>query len=192
MEGLLLGPGQISAAMGTTGLKVTKTFTVFADYSASVADLDCRVGSETAEKAGYNGSGWSAVQRQILEDTGDIETDKYFVTQALVLFPSAGQAAAFFTASAQRWRACSNRPFTSTMGGRIFGQWDVGPVSNTDGTLSASKTQENADGWACQRALTVANNVAIDIEGCSYNPADSAVNIAYQIEQGITTRGPGR
>ncbi len=192
LPGLLPGPDQISAEMGTTGLKVTKSLTDFADYSSSVADLDCRVGSETAEKAGYYGSGFSAVQRQILEDAGDIATDKYFVTQALVLFPTAGQAADFFTASARRWPACSDRSFTSTIGGRIFGRWDVGEVSNTDRTLSASKTQENSNGWACQRALTVANNVAIDIEWCSYDPADSAVEIAHQIAQGITSRGPGR
>lgn len=192
LETLLPGPDQISAEMGTTGLRVTKTLTDFADYSTSVADVDCRVGSEAAEKSGYYGSGWSAVRRQILEDAGDIATDKYFVTQALVLFPSAGQAADFFTASAQRWQACSNRAFISTIGGRIFGRWDVGAVSNTNGTLSAFKAQENANGWACQRALTVANNVAIDVEWCGYDPADSAVRIAHQIGEGIATRGPGR
>ena len=66
---------------------------------------------------------------------------------------------------------------------KIFGQWVVGPVSNTAGTLSATKTQVNADGWACQRALTVANNVAIDVSACSYNPVDSGVKIAHQIAQ---------
>lgn len=61
----------------------------------------------------------------------------------------------------------------------------VGPVSNTNGTLSTTKTTQGANGVTCQRALTVANNVAIDIGGCRQNRSashpDSAVNIAHQI-----------
>ena len=54
-----------------------------------------------------------------------------------MLIPSAQQAAAFFTASSQRWQACSNGSFTHTMsGGREV--WDVGPISNTNGVLSTS------------------------------------------------------
>jgi hypothetical protein len=180
LDGVLLSPDQISSAMATTGLKVTKTLSVMYDDRASVADTDCRALSDTAEQTAYFSSGWSAMHGRMLEDAGEIARDKYLVRQVIVLFPSAGEAAAFFTASAKRWPACSNRTFTSTVSG-IFGQWDVGPVSNLDGTLSATKTQENANGWACQRALTVANNAAIDVSACSYNPADSAVNIAHQI-----------
>jgi serine/threonine-protein kinase len=192
LEGLLLSPEQISTAMGTTGLKVTGTITTVADYGANVADMDCRILGETAEKTAYFGSGWSAVQGQNLDDAGDIARDKYFVQQALVLFPSAPQAAAFFTSTAPRWSACANRSYITTNDGQTFDMWDVGPVSNNGGTLSVMKTEEKSNGWACQRALTVANNVAFDVMGCSYNPADSAVKIAHQIEQGITTGGPGR
>lgn len=191
LEGLLLSPDQISAAMVTSGLKVTKTLSELFDGRASVADTDCRALSDPAEQTAYFGSGWSAIHGQMLEDAGSIARDKYMVRQILVLFPSAGHAGAFFTASAQRWPGCSNRPFTNTVN-KIFGQWVVGPISNTDGTLSATKTQVNADGWACQRALTVANNVVVDVSACSYNPADSGVKIAHQITQRITTRGPGR
>jgi len=63
--------------------------------------------------------------------------------------------------------------------------WSVGPVSNTNGTLSATQTQLSAQpkiiGWACQRALTVANNVAIDVSECSSSQSGLAVNIAHQI-----------
>jgi hypothetical protein len=59
--------------------------------------------------------------------------------------------------------------------------WTVGPIANTNGTLSTTRTLEGGNGWACQRALTVRNNVAIDVAACSANPADAAVNIADQI-----------
>jgi hypothetical protein len=71
--------------------------------------------------------------------------------------------------------------------------WIVGPVSNTDGVLSAHRTlQPGYWKWqTCQRALTVANNVAVDILACSENRADSqsdaGVNIARQIAAKVPT-----
>ena len=48
--------------------------------------------------------------------------------------------------------------------------------------LSTSEVQEGGDGWTCQRALTVRNNVAIDIVTCSYGQTGAvAVNVAQQI-----------
>jgi hypothetical protein len=61
-------------------------------------------------------------------------------------------------------------------------------VLYANGILSVTATQENSDGWACQRVLTVSNNVAIDTTLCSSNPADSAVNIARQIATEVPTR----
>jgi hypothetical protein len=58
--------------------------------------------------------------------------------------------------------------------------WTVGPVSNTNGTLSATETRA-ANGFTCERALTVANNVAIDVDACTTNGPDAAVTIAQQI-----------
>lgn len=104
------------------------------------------------------------------------------------MFSSAHDAGAFFTASAQQWSACSNRQFTFTQTGSANQVWSVGPISNTNGTLSATTAEEGANGWACQRALTVANNVAIDVMACSYSPADSAVTIAHQIAAKVHTQ----
>lgn len=45
--------------------------------------------------------------------------------------------------------------------------WTVGAVTDDNGTLSTSQVQEGGDGWTCQRALTVRNNVAVDIVACA-------------------------
>jgi hypothetical protein len=94
-----------------------------------------------------------------------------------VLFPSAKQADAFFTASAQQWPACHQ--YTRIQSKT---QWTVGAISNTNGTLSTTATQQNANGpgWGCGRALAARNNVVIDVTTCSANPAD-AVTIANWI-----------
>ena len=60
--------------------------------------------------------------------------------QDVVLFSSAHDAGAFFTASAQSWPACSNRQYTLTVAGKPDQVFTVGPVSNTNGTLSATST----------------------------------------------------
>jgi hypothetical protein len=66
----------------------------------------------------------------------------------------------------------------------------VGPIANTNGTLSTTDTLKGANGWACQRALTVSNNIAIDVAACSDNPADAAVNIAHQIAMAAAWQAP--
>ena len=105
--------------------------------------------------------------------------------QAVVLFPTVEKAGAFFDASAQQWPACHRYTHTQSES-----RWSVGPISNADLTLSTTATQYNASapGWGCERALTVRNNVIIDINTCSANPADSALKIADQIAANVTAR----
>jgi hypothetical protein len=179
LDGLLLSPAEVDTAMGATGMTVTATSTSMADdikvAPEAPKDRTACVGIlGTAEAPVYAGSGYTAVRDQLLQEPGDNGTH-LTADQSVVLFPSASQAAAFFTASAQRWPVCHQ-----------FTQADVvstvGPVSNTNGTLSTSITQQkkNAPDSVCERALTVNNNVAIDISTCGA-PSDSAVNIAHQI-----------
>jgi serine/threonine kinase PknH len=179
LDGLLLSPAEINTAMGATGITVSGTSTDMSDDSANVPDKDCRF-LYSAETSVYNGSGWTGMRSQDLHEPGDDYDHE--VWQAVVSFPAANDAARFFSASAQRWPACSNRQFHYIAPGQPDKVWTVGPIANTNGTLSTTETLENGYGWACQRALTVRNNVAIDVMACSVNPAHAAVfNIADQI-----------
>ena len=95
----------------------------------------------------YAGSGYTAERDQTLQE-GDNFT--HYVAAGGGVISSAKQAGAFFTDSAQQWPACHQ--YTHTQSGS---EWAVGPVSNTNGTLSTIATQQNANapGWACGRAL---------------------------------------
>jgi predicted Ser/Thr protein kinase len=190
LQGLLLTPAQIDATMGTTGTTVTETTTVMEDNSDHVADKACRPLAGNVIAPVYAGSGWRAFREQVIREPGDKWT--HGVDQGVVLFPSAHDAGAFFTASAQQWPACANRQFTTTVAGKPNQVWTVGPVSNAGGILSATNTRNVSPGWvweSCQRALTVANNVVIDVEACNLNPSDSpandAVNIVHQIAANV-------
>jgi flagellar capping protein FliD len=175
LEGLLLNPDQVNAAMGANGMTVTRTHAKMSDDSATMAPKECLAVDGSAQAQSYANSGYTAERDQTLQE-GDNFT--HYVEQAVVLFPSAKQAGAFFTASAQQWPTCHQ--YTHTQSGS---QWTVGPISNTNGTLSTIATQQNAKapGWACGRALALRNNVIIDVNTCSAKPGDSAVNIANQI-----------
>jgi serine/threonine kinase PknH len=181
LDGLLLSPDQINTTMGATGMTVTETPTAMDDDSAKVVDAACRHLNGSVLASVYAGSGWTAFREQVLGDPGNNVAD-----QGVVLFSSAHDADAFFTASAQHWSTCSSRQYTVTQAGFVDLTWAVGPVTNTNGTLSTSTTaQTQPNGWTYQRALTVANNVVIDVEASINNQADSqsnsAVNIAHQI-----------
>lgn len=179
---LLLSPEQVNAAMGATEMTVTNTQTSMSDNSATMAPQECLAIDGAAEAQVYANSGFQAERDQSLND-GDNFT--HYLKQAVVLFPIVEKAGAFIDASAQQWAAC--RQYTHT---QSESQWSVGQISNANGTLSTTATQQNASapGWGCGRALALRNNVIIDINTCSANPADSALKIAEQIAANVTAR----
>jgi hypothetical protein len=96
-----------------------------------------------------------------------------------VLFRNAKKAAEFFTASAQQWQTCHDYTHVQSKT-----HWTVGAISNANGVLSTTTTLQDApsSGWkACGRALLAKNNVIIDVNTCSADPKNSAVDIANQI-----------
>jgi hypothetical protein len=55
-------------------------------------------------------------------------------------------------------------------------------MSVQNGMLTISATQVDLPTWTIQRALTVRNNVVIDVKAMSYSPSSQlAVDIARQI-----------
>src|SRR6476660_531949 len=147
LAGLLLRPEQVNAAMGTAGMTVTDNQASMSDNSATMAPQECLAIDGAAEAPVYANSGYWAERDQSLND-GDNFT--HYLKQAVVLFPVAENAGAFFDASAQQWPAC--RQYTHLQSGS---QWSVGPISNANRTLSTTATLENASapGWGCGRAL---------------------------------------
>jgi hypothetical protein len=182
LAGLLLSTEQVNVAMGTAGMTVTNTQTSMSDNSATMAPQECLAIDGAAEAPVYADSGYWAERDQSLNN-GDNFT--HYLKQAVVLFPTIEKAGVFFDASAQQWPAC--RQYTHT---QSESQWSVGQISNANGTLSTIATQQNASapGWGCGRALALRNNVMVDINTCSANPADSALKIADQIAANVAAR----
>ena len=182
LAGLLLNPEQVNVAMGTAGMAVTNQQTSMSDNSATMAPQECLAVDGAAEAPVYADSGYWAERDQSLNN-GDNFT--HYLKQAVVLFPTIEKAGEFFDASAERWPTC--REYTHTQSGS---HWTVGQISNADGTLSVTATYQNAaaPGWGCGRALAHRNNIIIDVNTCSADPADSAIKVAEQLAANVTAR----
>ena len=46
-------------------------------------------------------------------------------------------------------------------------------------------TQEGGDGWGCQRVMSLANNVIVDIRACAYRVNDQGTRIVDRIVANI-------
>jgi serine/threonine-protein kinase len=165
-------------------MTVTGSISTLPDGSSQVPDKACVPLEGPGQALVYAGSGFTAVSGERVAD------QSHRVEQIAVSFSSAQDARAFFAASAQRWPACANRQHDETTTAGQTQAHTVGQVSDINGTLSATITgilgRTGASG-VCERALTVANNVAIDIDACSASPSGAAVNIADQIAAKVPT-----
>lgn len=179
LAGVLLNPEQAATAMGATAMTVTESQTSMSDNSAIMAPAECLAIDGAAELPVYASSDFRATRDQTLNDGDDF---KHYLKQAVVLFPYMEKATEFFEASAQQWQACHQYTHTQSES-----QWSVGAITNADGALSTVAVQQDAaaPGWACGRALVHRNNVIIDVNTCSADPADTALRIADQIATNV-------
>lgn len=180
LEGLLLSPAEIGTAMAASAeVPAVKTSTQMVDTSATKPDKNCRF-HQPVESTIYAGSGWKAVFSQELQEP--VPNFAHHVMQAVVWYPDANGAVSFFKASAQFWPLCANHEYHVLSPGGPDKVFTMGPIDNTHGVLSTTDTLQGGNGWACQRALTVSNNIVVDIAACATNPPPgAAVNIARQI-----------
>jgi PknH-like extracellular domain len=183
LDGLLLDVGEINAALGATSMRVWLNAKVMWDWSTSVTDKNCLAIDGPAQEKVCTNTGWTAIGGQRIDDSVDDSNNRsHLAIQAVVVFPSARDASAFYDSSTQGWPACSNRRFSDINSRKPDTVWTVAASTNESGMLTTSKVQEGGDGWTCQRALNVRNNVAIDIVTCSYSQTGSvAVDVAQQI-----------
>jgi PknH-like extracellular domain len=190
LDGLLLPPADINTAMGAKDMSVAVSYNKMSDVSSELSDnaKDCQMVVLPAQLPVYASSRWTAVRGQSLREPGQDVSFTHTVDQAVVSFPAASDAAAFYNVSSQRWAACSNRNYTRTPPGGSPQTWSTQVAVNTNGMLSIHRPQEGGNGWNCQRALTVRNNVAVDVMACSSSQGDFAVNIAQQIANKVPTR----
>lgn len=178
LSALLLGPSDINTVMGSSTMQPGKPITSTDHSSVTVSTPDCQGALYTTQDPVYAGTGYTSVSGLVSSEPGD--NYDHWVNQAVVLFPSADKAKSFLENSAEKWKGCAGKTVTVTNKSKTY-RWTFAQVQGSPPKITLMDTQEGADGWECQRALTVTNNVIVDINACGYHISDQGAQIADKI-----------
>lgn len=180
LNGLLLEPAAVAAALGVPAMAVTGAAREMADDSAIMSPAECLALDGAAEAPAYADSGFHAVRDQTLTDGDQFQ---HYAKQSVVLFPYWEKAVEYFAAATAQWHGCHDFVHTQSQT-----HWEVGPIDVGEGTLDTVVTQvdHGAPGWACGRSLVQRNNVVIDVNTCGVSPGTSAKAIASGIADAVS------
>ncbi|MBV9514257.1 MAG: sensor domain-containing protein [Mycobacteriaceae bacterium] len=185
LEGLLLSASDINAVMGTTAIVANTPFTNLGQHSNLLPNKNCLGIWEVGEDAIYRDSKPTAFRGQDLQQPATGAWDAK-VVQGVAVYPGADASGAFFAASADRWSKCTNHHVNMTVNDQPMPKLFFGNLTKTDTQLAIPVVEGEGDGQRqCQRVLSVADNLIIDVAACSRTATDQAATIAGKIKDRI-------
>jgi len=185
---LLLSPQEVNGIMGSSGMQPGKPITSMDSSPVTVSPSACLGALYTTQDSVYAGTGYTGMSGVVSSEPGD--NYDHWVNQAVVLFPSAEKAKGFLQTSADKWKSCANKTVsvTNTNKGKTY-RWSFAEITGEPPKFSVVEMQEAADGWGCERALGVANNVITDVNACAYHvDKDQAGQIVDKIVERINNQ----
>lgn len=182
---LLLKENDVNTIANTTAMAVRKPVTRMWHDEDMVSNPNCLDAYQPAEAAVYQGSNWTALQGQILDDAAPVAPEHALI-QAVIGFRDADSAQQFFSQAKTRWSGCANQSITVTVPGHAPITWTFGEPHSTDTTMAATQTQSARRGPTCQRAMGIANNVISDALWCGFDTTTQASDIVAKTTAGIT------
>ncbi|WP_101953282.1 sensor domain-containing protein [Mycobacterium intracellulare] len=182
---LLLKDSDVNTIAHTTAMAVRKPISQMWHDEETVSNPGCLDIYQPAEAAVYQGSNWTALQGQILDDAAPV-APKHALMQALIGFRDADSAQQFFSQAKTRWSGCANQSITVITPGHAPLTWNLGEPQTTDTTLAATQTHSGPSVASCQRAMGIANNVIIDALWCGLDITTQASDIVAKTTAGIS------
>ncbi|WP_142280439.1 sensor domain-containing protein, partial [Mycobacterium saskatchewanense] len=179
LAALLLDPSEINSIMGGSSIEPGSPITSMDTSSATLSAPDCRAALYASQSTVYAGSGYTGVNDVVSREPGD--NNDHWVDQAVVGFPTADKAKAFLQTSVDKWKGCAGKSVSVTNSNGKSYRWTLGQLEGAPPKISMTETQEGAEGWACQRVASVANNVIVDLKACGYHITDQGIQIADKI-----------
>lgn len=184
LPGLLLTPGEVDAVLGTAGITAQPQTDTMGDHRNLLPNLNCLGVWQVDEAQVYGPSHYKTLRQQLLRTPDDDQWDS-LVVQSVVSYRTADAAHAFFVDSADRWSKCTNHTVNVRVNDRQMPKWVSGDLDRTDILLAMPYARGAGDQTrSCQRALSVAANVILDIQACrppQSRPVAAAVDIAGKI-----------
>jgi serine/threonine kinase PknH len=178
LSALLLTTSDINTIMGASNMKPGNQITSMGNESPTVSPSNCLGALYTNQDAVYAGSGYTGVNALVLAEPGD--DNDHFVSEAAVAFPSTEKATAFLQTALTAWKSCAGKIVTSTNKSSTS-TWTFAYVDGAPPRVTITDTQEKENGWMCERAMSVENNVIVDVNACGFKITDQAGQIDDRI-----------
>lgn len=178
LDDVLLSIDDINEIMGSDTMEITGELDEMVDHSGDVSEPDCLGSIFGAEQPVYGDSGYTAVRDQVSREPD--EDNAHWVEQTAVLYPSADKAQRFFDDAQSSWDSCAGTSIAIDDGTDSY-TWQIKDLSATDTVLTQITTQDDADGWECQHALSTVTNVIVEAWACSYGAGNEGADIAAKM-----------
>lgn len=178
LSALLLSASEVNSVMGSSNVQPGKPITSMDASPVTLSLPECQGAMYTSQDPVYAGTGYTGISGLVSLEPGD--NNDHWVNQAAVTFPSPDKARSFVQTSSNNWKNCAGKTVTATHNGKTY-RWTFAEVKGSPPRITVMDTQEGADGWECQRAMSVANNVVADVKACGYHITDQGGQIADQI-----------
>lgn len=177
LPGLLLSADLINERMNTTGMTADPPLAEL--LTGSVTPPHCTGAWGPAYEATYGASGYTGVAVQ-----GFFQAPMQMV-QAVVSFPDAVAAKAFYDRQVADWNACKSTHIRFEFNGVT--EADLGVPSVTAGvmTLSLIPTTAKTAGQQCERDMALRSNVIVDVRACSPTVGSAGLSIASAIAEKV-------
>lgn len=175
LDRVMLTAGAVNGIMNATGIRQTASSEDMSDHADVVSDVDCLGAIYGGEEKVYDGSGWTAMRDQVLQEP-NFDND-HWVEQIAVLFPSADQARQFLEHSATAWMRCDGTSIDID-NDDVHSTWQIGDADTAGDILTQGAEQSDAGGWGCQHALSAASNLVVEVWACSNSIGDEGRSIA--------------
>ena len=179
LPGLLLTPGEISERMHKPGMSAMAVEN--APIAGSVTPPNCFGAWGPVYQATYDGSGFTGLAVQ-----GVFANPTHKLVQAVVAFPDANAAKAFYDRQLADWNSCQSTHIRFEYDGAAT-EVDVGVPGTTAGvmTLMLTPTTSATAGQQCERNMAVRANVIVDVRACSPTVGSSGFSITSAIADKI-------
>lgn len=188
LPGLLLDAAQVNPLVDATDMEVVDEWSRM--FGFNTPGGDCAGAWSAAWQPVYEGSGWMGVRGRSVRKPGT-GWDRV-VYEAVVAFPLPADASDFYAKQVASWKTCNGRHVDErnldNSNPRTDLLYTLEQANDTAGMLTMAAQDEVDPSLACEHALTVRNNVAVDIRACGPGLRTQAGPVASAIAAKVPNR----
>lgn len=165
---LLLSDQQVSDAVGVPGLVSFHPYdNIPPPQGESYSEPRCAEALFNTEWPSYDGTGYTGAAGHKVGEPG--ERPLHEVDEAVVSFPDAGAATRFVIRTSLDFDRCADVHFSDTAPPPkpTTDYYTIGFPKMAGDMATVVSTAEDADGYACAKAITARANVVIDVYYCA-------------------------